>query len=558
MWKFLIVMVTAIAWPDSSQGQRVYLTTVDGYSFYKIRAVGSMTNSKVKATCETAGMSYPCYNLGGDGCHHSSHWTSDCITYNGASVSCGTPQVLSANLCGNNDPRYCQPLDDTFVYCTSCWGGEGSAWGVDYETHTYQLHGADYNNMYALCADFDNCASSPCTRGICTDGVGSYTCSCENGWEGTDCDQDINDCASGPCAHGNCTDGLASYTCSCENGWEGTDCDQEIDDCASSPCVHGTCTDGFMSYTCSCENGWEGMDCDQDIDECASSPCWLGGTCLDHVDGYSCVCPKDKTGTNCETGPFAGECYEFSVVAVTHREATEACSTKGGRLVDVKDDKLQRFLADKIAATSRTSNWLAMRSAPLPVYYSDGSSSYGSLQWSAEEPSSPLDLCVLLDSSDDYRAKTVFCTEQHNYVCESVAKPCDPNVCQNGGNCTSCFNGSSTFCDCPGGFEGRSCEINIDECASNPCQNHGSCDDGINSYSCRCLLGFQGVHCETVPDRCNPDPCPLGWTCVDHTLYFSCDPPSANRMVSYQCSSASCPDGMYCTESAASFSCKPE
>ncbi|XP_035671871.1 neurogenic locus notch homolog protein 1-like [Branchiostoma floridae] len=482
MWKFLIFMAAVAAWPDSSQGQQRYLTSVDGFAFYKIRASGRMTNANVKVTCEAAGMRYPCHWSGMAGC--TSYWTSGCIAYDGTGVGCSTNQVLSSKLCGNTDFRYCQPLDDTFVYIPG-WRSDDSAYGVDYETHTHNLQGANFNNKYALCAVFDNCASSPCTHGTCTNGVGSYTCSCENGWEGT--------------------------------------------------------------------------DCDQDIDECASNPCWLGGTCLDHVDGYSCVCPKDKTGKNCETGPFSGECYEFSTVALPHREATEACSTNGGRLVDVKDDKLQRFLADKISVTSRASNWLAMRSAPSPVYYSDGSSSSGSLQWSAEEPSSPLDLCVLLDSSDNYRAKTVFCSEQHNYICESAAKPCEPNVCQNGGNCTSCFNGSSTFCDCPEGFDGRTCEINIDECASNPCQNHGSCDDGINSYSCRCLLGFQGDHCETVPDRCNPDPCPLSWTCVDHTLYFSCDPPSANRMVSYQCSSASCPDGMYCTEEgAASFSCKPE
>ncbi|XP_066275728.1 fibropellin-1-like [Branchiostoma lanceolatum] len=370
---------------------------------------------------------------------------------------------------------------------------------------------------------------------------------------------DIDDCASSPCVHGTCTDDTGGYTCTCGNGWEGTNCDQDIDDCASSPCAHGTCTDGFMNYTCSCENGWEGTDCDHDIDECASSPCWLGGTCLDHVDGYSCVCPKEKTGKNCETGPFDGECYEFSTVAVTHGEATEACSTNGGRLVDVKDDKLQRFLADKIAETSRASNWLAMRSAPLPIYYSDGSPSSGSLQWLAGQPSSPLDLCVLLDSSNNYQAKAVFCTEEYNYVCQSVAKPCEPNMCQNGGNCTSCFNGTATFCDCPDGFDGRTCEINIDECASNPCQNHGSCQDGINSYSCRCINGFQGVHCESTPDWCSQSLCPSGWTCVDHIVHFSCiDPASANRIVGYQCSSASCPDGMYCTEGVASFSCKPE
>ncbi|CAH1256482.1 NOTCH1 [Branchiostoma lanceolatum] len=513
MWKFLLFVAAVIAWAESSQGQRVHLTTVDGWRFYKVHTAGQMTNANVKAACEAAGMRYPCYYSGSDGC--IGYWTSDCIRYDDAGVSCRTLQVLSANLCGTTSGygSHCQPLDDTFVYIPG--RSDDSAFGVDYETHNFNLHGADYTNMFALCADIDDCASSPCVHGTCTDGMASYTCSCENGWEGADCDQDIDDCASSPCVHGTCTDGMASYTCSCENGWEGANCERDIDDCAPSPCVHGYCTDELASYTCSCENGWEGTNCDQDIDECASNPCLLGGTCQDHVDGYSCVCPKDATGKNCET-----ECYEFSTVAVTHREATEACSTNDGRLVDLKDDKLQRFLADKIAAISGASNWLAMRSAPLPIYYSDGSSSTGSLQWSEGEPSSPLDMCVLLDSSDNYRAKTAFCTEQHNYVCEAAVKPCEPNVCQNGGNCTSCFDGS--FCDCPDGFDGLTCEI--------------------------------------TPDWCSQSLCPSGWTCVDHIVHFSCiDPASASRMGSYQCSSASCPDGMYCNaEGVASFSCKPE
>eukprot|EP00058_Branchiostoma_floridae_P005486 XP_002590974.1 hypothetical protein BRAFLDRAFT_69475 [Branchiostoma floridae] len=141
----------------------------------------------------------------------------------------------------------------------------------------------------------------------------------------------------------------------------------------------------------------------------------------------------------------------------------------------------------------------------------------GSLQWMAGEPSSPLDLCVLLDSSNNYQAKTVFCTEQHNYVCESALKPCEPNVCQNGGNCTSCFNGSSTFCDCPDGFEGEFCERKIDWCS---------------------LVT-----------------CPFGWTCQNLIDHFSCLASAGRMMEPYRCSSASCPDGMYCKEKGGSFSC---
>ncbi|CAH1256470.1 NOTCH1 [Branchiostoma lanceolatum] len=450
MWNFLLVLTAVIAWPPSAQGQLVYLTTVDAWRFHKVRVTGQMTNANVKATCEAAGMRYPCCQSGSDGCS-APYWTSGCIAYDDAGVSCGTYSVLSANLCGTTSGwgSRCQPLDDTFAYCHN-WLSDDSAYGVDYETHSNGLQGANYNNMYALCAD--------------------------------------------------------------------------TDDCPSSPCVHGTCTGGLANYTCICENGW--------------------------------------TGHNCDQVSFSEECYQFSSAARTHQDATQACSATGGRLVDVRDQPQQSFIADKIAASTGVSNWLAMKTAPIEILNGDGSPISGELQWSASEPAAPCDLCVLLDSSDNFLAKTAPCGEQHNYVCQSVQVPCEPNVCQNGGNCTSCFNGSATFCACPDGFEGEFCEINIDECASNPCQNGGSCQDDVNSYTCRCPTGFEGHYCEIDTDWCSHHQvqCPFGWSCRDSVSSFECyDPNPIVRRSPYECSSASCPDGMYCIEEgAASFSCYAE
>ncbi|KAI8493268.1 hypothetical protein Bbelb_292720 [Branchiostoma belcheri] len=371
---------------DCDQAQQIYLTTHYTWEFYKILATGRMTNATVKATCEAAGMRYPCYYTGSGLC--TDNWASDCITHRSID-SCATYETLSSKLCGHTDAKYCQPLDDTFVYYPGL-RNDDSAYGIDYDTHSSGLVGEYYNDMYALCAVATSCTSSPCAHGTCTDGVASYTCSCENGWEGTNCDQDYNECLSSPCAHGTCTDGVASYTCSCENGWRGINCDQDveklrllqtvtlagdqdIDECLSSPCAHGTCIDGVASYTCSCENGWTGNNCNQDIDECASNPCQLGGTCLDHVNGYSCVCPKETTGKDCETVTFVGDCYQFSTSAATHRDATQACSANSGRMVDLRDPQQQQFLANTIASSTGVSNWLAMKTAPLPILYSDGS-----------------------------------------------------------------------------------------------------------------------------------------------------------------------------------------
>ena len=34
-------------------------------------------------------------------------------------------------------------------------------------------------------------------------------------------------------------DGVNGYTCQCQQGYTGYDCNVEIDECQSSPCVHG-------------------------------------------------------------------------------------------------------------------------------------------------------------------------------------------------------------------------------------------------------------------------------------------------------------------------------
>ncbi|XP_078697540.1 uncharacterized protein LOC144925427 [Branchiostoma floridae x Branchiostoma belcheri] len=442
--------------------QQVYLTTLDIWSFYKVRAIGPMTNTNVKFTCEQAGLKYPCHTSG-TGCNM--FWHSGCIAWDDTDVNCYTLLALSDKLCGTSKTLDCPPLEETFVYIGG-WQRDDSAYG-GYGSDTPYLPGANYNDKYALCAD--------------------------------------------------------------------------MDDCASSPCVHGTCTDGVANYTCSCENGWTGDNCDQEIDDCASDPCQLGGTCLDQMGGYSCVCPKDATGKNCETGRGPG---------LPGPERTPG--GRDGRAATVFPRGQHRGLA---------STWLALK--PTLVFLNSNGSlvseTPGPLQWSTSEPTAPCDLCVLLDSNDSFLAKTAPCTEQHNYVCQDELKPCGQDVCQNGGNCTSCFNDSAVFCDCPDGFDGKTCEINIDECASGPCQNGGSCHDDVNSYTCVCPTGFHGDHCES-DDWCSQVQCPRGFICQNFTRYFLCAHPDANsREFPYQCSSASCPDDMYCTEEGvAAFSCKPE
>merc|ERR1712212_988829 len=78
-------------------------------------------------------------------------------------------------------------------------------------------------------ADINECDNSPCkNEGTCTNSYGSYSCKCQDGWTGNNCDQDINECDKNTCKNGGtCTNNDGSYSCRCPNLWRGKNCDKE-------------------------------------------------------------------------------------------------------------------------------------------------------------------------------------------------------------------------------------------------------------------------------------------------------------------------------------------
>ena len=76
---------------------------------------------------------------------------------------------------------------------------------------------------------------------------------------------------------------------------------------------------------------------------------------------------------------------------------------------------------------------------------------------------------------------------------------CDPNPCQNDGNCTDGIN--SFTCDCEDGFSGDICEVNNEDCSPNPCLNGGTCIGGADILTCQCVPGFTGATCNTSKCR---------------------------------------------------------
>ncbi|XP_070174131.1 cubilin-like [Littorina saxatilis] len=153
----------------------------------------------------------------------------DCINTRGSS-SCGPcPAGYQGNgrmctyvgLCRTNNGG-CHPLatcsEVSGLSCTCPAGYIGSGFGPSGCALGGSATGA--------------CASNPCRNGACTVSGSSYTCSCNPGYTGRNCDSDINECNNNPCANGGtCTNTAGSFTCLCTSDFTGPTCLEEQQGC---------------------------------------------------------------------------------------------------------------------------------------------------------------------------------------------------------------------------------------------------------------------------------------------------------------------------------------
>nr|XP_042717908.1 neurocan core protein isoform X1 [Chrysemys picta bellii] len=77
-------------------------------------------------------------------------------------------------------------------------------------------------------------------------------------------------CETNPCLHGGtCQSNGTIYSCSCDQGFTGENCEIDIDDCLSSPCQNGgTCIDEINSFVCLCLPSYGDSLCEKDTEGC--------------------------------------------------------------------------------------------------------------------------------------------------------------------------------------------------------------------------------------------------------------------------------------------------
>ena len=140
---------------------------------------------------------------------------------------------------------------ETFVFdqisFTSLWGGysggsliddltitEGDKYGIFNNIWSVQTYTLPTSPVSLLADDaatwtIDPCLSNDCQNGSCVPNGESFTCSCDSGYEGAQCQTDINDCNHDDCQNGStCVDLVNGYECSCADGFEGTHCENPI------------------------------------------------------------------------------------------------------------------------------------------------------------------------------------------------------------------------------------------------------------------------------------------------------------------------------------------
>ncbi len=399
----------------------------------------------------------------------------------------------STNSCGTSvgcDDDGCRAavaeLDD---YCADNWdsgcaacaaGGTGiggldcgeiAISGVCLGTEPYFCSCADgftLNDDGASCSDIDECLDAPCVHGACTNEAGSYTCECEPGWEGVNCELNINECLEdGLCNNGSCDDtepALAYEHCTGNTACDVPECQAAVGalddwcldnwDSSCASCAQGgvteyaDCTgmgapcfdDAKPGYACSCEDGWTGEHCDIDVDECVDSPCQNGAQCENLDGGFECVCVDGWEGELC--GQDIDECAAQPCV-------NGACLNYDGGYLCACDP-----------------GW-----------------------------------------------------ESQN--CDVDVDECLDAPCQNGGVCEN--QPGAYQCACPAGWVGVHCDTDVNECVElAPCVN-GACNNVPGAYECSCDPGWTGAQCNDDINECLDAPCANDTKCVNEPGAYTCE-----------------------------------
>ncbi|XP_033117805.1 fibropellin-1-like [Anneissia japonica] len=303
--------------------------------------------------------------------------------------------------------------------------------------------------------------------------------------------------------------------------------------------------------------------------ECSSNPCQNGATCIGTVGFYQCSCAAGYTGVHCELTGDSSCSENYNLMAggtinlYTPGYGSEYPNNVFCKWVIDTPEGVQMRLMFLTFNIERNYDFLSAGDGNNPVndstrvihasgaeipenFISDGNVIWITFMSDNERVAQG----VAMEVIDEALAVGCVgrpclhgstCTETNNeagYVCSCVAGRtgsncenrtdsmtyvCENYVCDNGGTCFEMDN--TAACQCPDGYAGLFCEIEVQPCDPNPCSNGGTCIEGLDgsSFTCSCSVGWSGSTCGNDVNVCETQPCLNGATCVDSVgSYFFC------------------------------------
>ncbi len=384
---------------------------------------------------------------------------------------------------------------------------------------------------------YGDIATYSCNSGFTLSGSSTRSCQADTTWSGTapTCNASSGPCSTAPCVHGTCTESGTTYSCACDAGFAGTNCDQGDRDGQAVACsdpvtlANGTIAPASvapnesLTYACNAGftlNGSATRTCNADGTLTGTAP-----TCT----AVSCSATAPTNGSVDATTTTYGLTVTYSCDAgyTLSGTATRTCNADG-TLSDVAPTCMPVTCAGVVApangALSATSATLgnAVTYTCTAGYTLAGNASRTCQAvgtFSGSDPTcDPVDCGALTAPAHGavVAATTTFGATA-TYSC----------------NANYALAGASTrMCQADTAWSGAAptCDLVTTGCTSDPCKNGGTCStSGASGFTCACATGWTGSDCGS-PVTCSGATAPANGGVsassanYNGTVTYSCDP----------------------------------